>query len=147
LAHELGHNLNFDHDFYDDDKTKPQQPRFDSKKRPCTGIGSIMDYAKGGQGDKRQWSTCSVEDMQEMIDEFPTCLKVIDPSNPPTEIGDQPITSHECNLNKVKPGLNGYDISNLNGKKFCPAIFSALHPQPQNFALSPSRRKNILMLS
>ena len=78
-----------------------------------------MDYAKEGQGDKRQWSTCSVEDMQEMVNTYPTCLKVIDSKNPPTQIPDLPLTSHECNLNKLKPGLNGYNIGNINGKKVC----------------------------
>ena len=43
LAHEFGHNVNMDHDFGESKKI----PRFDSKGNACTGIGSIMDYAKG----------------------------------------------------------------------------------------------------
>jgi hypothetical protein len=101
------------HDFEDDD---PKKPRVDSKGNACTGIGSIMDYAKGEEGNKSQWSTCSVEDMAKMVDNNPTCLKVIDPDNPPVELPDLPLTRNECDLNKVRPGLNGYSRLQLNGK-------------------------------
>ena len=102
-----------DHDFVDEDPTKP---RVDSHGNACTGIGSIMDYAKKHEGNKRQWSTCSVEDMTKMIDANPTCLKVIDLKNPPIELPQLPLTKNECNLNKVKPGLNGYSEIQLNGE-------------------------------
>ena len=112
LAHELGHNLNFGHDFTAD-KTIP---RLDSKGRPCSGIGSIMEYSKGDQGDKRQWSTCSVEDFTALVNQFPDCLKAINPLKPPTEVPSPPLTSHECDLTKIKPGLNGYEYTNYYGR-------------------------------
>ena len=101
------------HDFVPGD---PKKPRFDSKGDACTGIGSIMDYVKKDEETKRQWSTCSVEDMTKMIDSNPTCLKVIDPNNPPIELPQLPLTKNECDLNKVRPGLNGYSALQLNGK-------------------------------
>ncbi len=113
MAHELGHNLNMKHDFVNED---PTQPRVDSQGNPCTNIGSIMDYAKGKEGNKRQWSTCSVEDMAEMINKYPKCLKVVDSKNPPIELPQLALTDNECDLNRVKPGLNGYSVVNLNGK-------------------------------
>ena len=102
-----------EHDFVDED---PKKPRVDSKGNACTGIGSIMDYAKYEEGNKRQWSSCSVEDMAAMIAENPTCLKVIDPKNPPVELPQLPLTKNECDLNRVRPGLCGYSVLNLNGK-------------------------------
>ena len=113
MAHELGHNLGMEHDFEDDD---PQKPRVDSQGTACTGIGSIMDYAKYNEGNKRQWSSCSVEDMTGMIETYPECLKVIDPKNPPVELPQLPLTKNECDLNRVRPGLCGYSVLNLNGK-------------------------------
>ncbi len=113
MAHELGHNLGMEHDFVDDD---PKKPRVDSNGIACTGIGSIMDYAKGNEGNKRQWSTCSVEDMTGMINTYPNCLKEIDPANPPVELPQLPLTKNECDLNRVRPGLCGYSLLQLNGK-------------------------------
>ncbi len=113
LAHELGHNLGMKHDFKAND---PNKPRVDSHGKACTNIGSIMDYAKAKEGDNRQWSTCSVEDMAKMIEEYPTCLKVVDSKNPPIELPQLDLTDNECDLNRVKPGLNGYSVVKLNGK-------------------------------
>ena len=89
--------------------------RVDSKGNPCTGVGGVMDYTTGTVGDKRQWSTCSIEDMTEMVNKYPTCLKEIDPNSPPTEISDAK-TTHECNLNKLNPSLRGYEQLNYNGE-------------------------------
>jgi hypothetical protein len=102
-----------EHDFVNDD---PKQPRVDSQGVACTGIGSIMDYAKYNEGNKRQWSSCSVEDMNAMIETYPDCLKVIDPKNPPVELPQLPLTKNECDLNKVRPGLCGYSVLQLNGE-------------------------------
>ena len=99
------------HDFIPGD---PKKPRFDSKGDACTGIGSIMDYVKKDEETKRQWSTCSVEDMAKMINAKPTCLKV--PQNPPIDLPQLDLTRNECDLNKVRPGLNGYSLLQLNGE-------------------------------
>jgi hypothetical protein len=101
------------HDFVDKD---PKKPRVDSKGVACTGIGSIMDYAKGEEGNKRQWSSCSIEDMTAMIEKYPNCLKVIDPTSPPVELPQLPLTRNECDLNRIRPGLCGYSLLQLNGK-------------------------------
>ncbi len=102
------------HDFVDED---PKKPRVDSKGVACTGIGSIMDYAKGQEGNKKQWSTCCVEDMTAMIETYPNCLKVVDSKNPPpVELPQLPLTRNECDLNRIRPGLCGYSLLQLNGK-------------------------------
>ena len=47
-------------------------PRFDSKGKPCTKIGGIMDY----NGPMNRWSTCSVEDLNKLVAKSsPFCLK------------------------------------------------------------------------
>ncbi len=102
------------HDFVDED---PKKPRVDSQGVDCTGIGSIMDYAKGQEGNKRQWSSCCVEDMTAMIETYPNCLKVVDSKNPPpVELPQLPLTRNECDLNKIRPGLSGYSLLQLNGR-------------------------------
>lgn len=53
MAHELGHNLGFSHDFL----SSPSEFRYDSQGNICTGIMGVMDY---GAVDK--WTTCSYED-------------------------------------------------------------------------------------
>ena len=70
----------------------------------------------GAKGNKRQWSTCVVEDFTKFINKYPDCMKEVDPAKPPTEIGDQQLSSHECDVNKVKTGINGYHQMNLNGE-------------------------------
>ena len=50
-----------------------------------------------------------------MVNANPTCFKEIDPKNPPSEVSNQSLTSRECNMNKLKSGLNGYDLFNFNG--------------------------------
>ena len=50
-----------------------------------------------------------------MVNKKPKCLKEIDPKNPPKEVPDQSLSIRECNMNKLNPGLNGYDIWNYNG--------------------------------
>ena len=59
-----------DHDFIG----TPENPRFDSKKNPCSKIGGIMDY----HGIAKLWSTCSVEDFTSYVNSVnPFCLEVI----------------------------------------------------------------------
>ena len=69
----------------------------------------------GNKGNKSKWSTCCVEDFTAMVNKKPKCLKEIDPKNPPKEVPDQSLSIRECNMNKLNPGLNGYDIWNYNG--------------------------------
>ena len=69
----------------------------------------------GGIGDKRRWSSCSIEDMTKMVNEQPECLEEIDPENPPEQIPDEPISKRECDMNKLQPGHNGYDYFNYSG--------------------------------
>jgi len=58
------------HDFNDD----PKNPRFDSLKNPCSGVGGIMDYFN----EKTRWSTCSAEDLSNYIGSMEKfCLEVI----------------------------------------------------------------------
>jgi len=56
VAHEIGHNLNMDHDF----NGSPSNKRYSSSGALCTGINTIMDYY---QPDPASWSACSVEDI------------------------------------------------------------------------------------
>ena len=44
-----------------------------------------------------------------------TCLKAIDPKNPPPTPIKPILTKNECDLTKVFPGLNGVHYINLNG--------------------------------
>ena len=67
-------------------------------------------------GDYTRWSDCSVEDFTKMVNQKPTCLKEIDPSNPPIEIEKQPLEPRECDMNKQYPGLNGYANFNYFGE-------------------------------
>ena len=57
MAHEIGHNLNMDHDFVGSDVNAVRR---DSQGNSCTKIGGVMDY----YGTVSKWSTCSVEDFQ-----------------------------------------------------------------------------------
>ena len=70
MAHEIGHNLGMSHDFNND----PKNPRFDSKKNPCSGVGGIMDYFN----EKSRWSPCSVEDFNAYVNSLEKfCLEPI----------------------------------------------------------------------
>ena len=84
------------------------------------------ELAIGAKGNKRQWSTCCVEDFTKMVNNFPNCLKEIDPLNPPKEITEQELSPRECNMQKLKPGANGYDEWNLNGDFFINIIAQLL---------------------
>ena len=44
-----------------------------------------------------------------------TCLKAIDPKDPPPTPNKPIITKYECDLTKALPGLNGVHFINLNG--------------------------------
>ena len=50
-----------------------------------------------------------------MVNEQPECLEEIDPENPPEQIPDEPISKQECDMNKLRPGHNGYDYFNFSG--------------------------------
>jgi len=56
LVHEIGHNLNMDHDFLNGDTNSP---RVSSTGAACTNISSYMDY----NNNPNKWSPCSVEDI------------------------------------------------------------------------------------
>ena len=51
-----------------------------------------------------------------MVNKHPTCLKEIDPSNPPIEIEKQPLGPRECDMNKQHPGLTGFSYFNYFGE-------------------------------
>ena len=67
LAHELGHALGIEHDFYLDINNGNKIYRYSSNGKLCTNIGGIMDYNE--YHTKRMWSLCSLEDFQTFINE------------------------------------------------------------------------------
>lgn len=77
-----------------------------------------MDYAKEDENDKSRWSSCSVEDFTIQMNKNKTCLKAIDPKNPPKMPTPVDLTANECDLSAVYPGLNGIHILYLNGNFF-----------------------------
>jgi hypothetical protein len=69
----MGHNLGMEHDFIDQNNPELYVPRFDSKGRPCSKIGGIMDYEE----PFFKWSTCSVEDFNKYFNKIKKwCLKL-----------------------------------------------------------------------
>ena len=44
VAHELGHNLNMQHDFIEPSPSDPKKDRFHSDGTKCTDDNGIMDY-------------------------------------------------------------------------------------------------------
>lgn len=77
------------------------------------------------QGDKRQWSTCTVEDIGRLVQDNPNCLKEFDPKNPPPALAQIPLTENECDLRKAKGDLVGYVQLKLNSNKmFFKSIFN-----------------------
>ena len=86
-------------------------------------------------GDYTRWSDCSIEDFTKMVNQKPTCLKEIDPSNPPIEIEKQPLEPRECNMNKQYPGLNGFANFNYFGKDHFYTKFVFQNWQNINFSI------------
>ena len=65
--HEIGHNLNMDHDFerisYDGKKT----PRYaDEAGAACTDVDGYMDYYV----NPNKWSPCSVDDITQYYNQI-----------------------------------------------------------------------------
>ena len=85
IAHEIGHNLNMQHDFTDpfsDPKTPRSCPTDGST---CTGISGIMDYF---EPRPLSWTCCSRHDYTSLFNEYNDlqnwCLeKYVAPSPPP----------------------------------------------------------------
>lgn len=69
VAHEIGHNLGFEHDF--DQALGPGNPRTDSSGNSCAGF--IMDYV----GNPTQWSGCSRDNFTTFYSNIqPFCLSL-----------------------------------------------------------------------
>jgi hypothetical protein len=67
VAHEIGHNMNMNHDFNE----TPGVTRRDSRGNSCTNIGGVMDYY--GKVDK--WTSCSIEDFTALTNKQGFCLR------------------------------------------------------------------------
>jgi len=61
IAHEIGHNLNMEHDF---DPSPGDTRECTTDGSSCTGIGGVMDYF----GDTTKWTCCSNADFKALYD-------------------------------------------------------------------------------
>lgn len=89
VAHEIGHNLNMDHDFKSDGSGQ-RIPKSSSDGRPCTNKNFIMDYY---QPNPRSWSPCSVEDINRYYRATGgygnNCMQALNNNEDPVECNDK----------------------------------------------------------
>ena len=121
----MGHNVGIHHDF---GKTQTEI-RYDSKGNRCTNVGGIMDYAMTNPKDTSTWSSCSVEDFTNLLNDNPDCMPPITSNNvPSTNVPGN--TAMECQLGGAFANLNGVYNLRLNGNFF--ERSSLLVGSPQN---------------
>lgn len=74
VAHEIGHNLNMQHDFISNSDQTTSDRFCDIGGTKCTGLGGVMDYY---QKNYTRWSCCSQSDFKKLYDSTnPFCLSV-----------------------------------------------------------------------
>ena len=113
LVHEIGHNLNMDHDFVNGD---PNQKRFSSTGAACTDIDSYMDYYK----NLNKWSPCSVEDITQYYNQVgptkhsTTCITLLGNDNQNNSSIDINNSSHNTGEDHNKGNRTRNTDSNTN---------------------------------
>ena len=90
-------------------------PRHDKNGKNCSGQGGIMEFKDFRENAASQWSTCTIERLTTRLNRHKTCLRAIDPSNPPPNPDPPIVTENECDLSEQFPSLDGVHFIPQNG--------------------------------